>query len=195
MSAFDFDEFPALETPRLRLRQIVEEDRGAWLAAYNSPGVIDWLIEMEEPPSEDDMAGSIFWSHRVMRKWEGLRWALTLKPYDRLIGTCGFHNYRQKHRSAEIGYELHSGYWRRGLMSEAVAAVVRFCFEQVELHRLWAEVTEGNVASAALLTNMGFQLEGTRRECNFWRGGYHSLWQYSLLAHEYRAWVEAERET
>ena len=102
-----------------------------------------------------------------------------------MIGSCGFHDYKPSHRSAEIGYELHHDYWRKGIMTEAVSELLRFCFNDLNLHRVSANVTVGNEASAGLLKSLGFTHEGTWRDCVFWRGAFHSLWQFGLLEGEY----------
>lgn len=78
-------------------------------------------------------------------------------------------------------------------MSEAVGALVQFCFDQLAVHRIEANVTCGNEASAALLRSLGFQLEGTWRERVYWKGAFHSLWQFGLLEPEYRARMELAR--
>ena len=193
MAAFDFNEIPVLETARLRLRRISRADCDDWLAVFQSPGVIDWLSDFQQVPRPADIQGIVDWADAVFAAKTGIRWALTLKPDDRLIGTCGFHEYLQTHHCAGIGYELHSDYWRRGLMSEAVGAVVRFCFESLSLHRLAADTTEGNAASAALLQKLGFALEGVLRERVYLRGEHHNLWLFSLLEPEYRELVRAGR--
>ena len=192
MAEFDFAGAPTLETDRLRLRRITRDDHDDWLAVWHSPGALDYLIEFEGAP-QDDVAGEIIaWAERIARQGSGLRWAIALKPMDRMIGSCGFHLYERRHRRAEIGYELHSDYWRRGIMSEAIAEVLRFCFDRLGLHRVEADVVEGNAASAALLKKMGFKLEGVWRERARNRGAFHSLWQFGLLEPEYRARIKAD---
>ncbi len=193
VAAFDFSEIPPLETARLRLRRIHTSDCVDWLAVFNSPGVVNWLTDFEGSPRREVIQGFIDWAGAIFAAQTGIRWALTRKPDDRLIGTCGFHLYEPKHRYAEIGYELHADYWRRGLMSEALAAVMRFCFDRLRLHRLEADTTEGNAASAALLQKLGFSLDGVLRERVFWRGGHHNLWLFSLLEPEYRRLIAAGR--
>ncbi len=178
---------PRLETERLCLRRIIASDQGDWLAVWHSPGALDYLIDFDGKP-QGAVAREIFdWADRIVRERSGIRWAITLKPDDRMIGSCGFHLYDRRHRRVEIGYELHSDFWRQGIMSEAAEAVVQFCFERLDLHRVEADVVEGNVASAALLKKVGFTLEGIWRDRVFKRGAFHSLWQFGLLAPEFRA--------
>ncbi len=187
MAEFDFAVVPTLETERLRLRRIRVDDRADWLAVFNSPGTIDYLIDFEEAPLDEVMDEIVEWADRIFEQKSGIRWAITLKPGDRMIGSCGFHLYDPRNQRVEIGYELHSNYWRQGIMSEAVGAVLDFCFLQLGLHRVEADVTEGNVASAALLKRAGFALEGVWRERICWRGGFQSMWQYGMLEQEFRS--------
>ena len=187
MARFDFAETPMLDTDRLVLRRIEYADRQDWFAAFCSPGALDYLIDFERAPREEDMDGIVEWAERIFVSKTGIRWAITLKPSHQMIGSCGFHLYDGRNQKLEIGYELHSAYWRRGIMTEAVAAVLQFCFERLEAHRVEADVTEGNVASAALLKKLGFTLEGIWRERLHWRGSFRSMWQFGLLAPEYRA--------
>ena len=71
-------------------------------------------------------------------------------------------------------------------MTEALGEVLRFCFDCLMIHRVEADVTVGNAASAALLRKLGFVLEGEWRERVYSRGAYHSMWQFGLLEPEYR---------
>ncbi len=186
LTRFNFDAAPTIATERLLLRRISEDDRSAWLEVWNSPGVLDYLVDMDWAPRAEVADEIIAWAERIVKEASGIRWAITLRPADKMIGSCGFHLYSGRHRRAEVGYELHSAYWRRGIMSEALAAVLTFCFERLDLHRVEADVVEGNAASAALLHKAGFTLEGAWRDRVRKRGVFHTLWQFSLLAPEYR---------
>ena len=187
MTPFDFSEVPTITTDRLLLRRISERDRSDWLSVFNSPGTLDYLIDFERAPRDNVMVEIIDWAERIFRERSGIRWAITIKPQTTMIGSCGFHRFDPNSRRAEIGYELHSAYRRRGIMAEALTALLAFCFDRLCLHRVEADVTEGNLASAALLKKLGCTLEGVWRERERWRGGYQSMWQFGLLAPEYRA--------
>jgi ribosomal-protein-alanine N-acetyltransferase len=184
---FQFNEAPVIETERLTLRRISADDLGDWMAVWRSPGVLDYLIDFESLPQEDMGREIIEWAVRIFVEASGIRWALTLKPNKRMIGSCGFHLFDRRHQRVEIGYELHSDYWRQGIMSEAVRAVLVFCFDRLAVHRVEADVVEGNAASAALLKKAGFTLEGIWRDRVYKRGVYQSLWQFGILKPEFHA--------
>jgi len=62
--------------------------------------------------------------------------------------------------SATLGYWLGEDFWGRGIMTEAVAVLSDFCFENFPLRRISAEVFANNPASARVLEKAGFVSEG-----------------------------------
>lgn len=185
MSVFDFETFPTLETERLKLHRITLDDTQAWLAVWNNPDVLRYLIDFETTPDEAEVKSIIEWADSIFSRKTGIRWAITQKSDDTMIGSCGFHLYNKTNRWAEIGYELHYKHWRKGIMSDAVSELLRFCFDELQLHRVEANITVGNDGSAGLLSHLGFMLEGTWRDKVYWQGQFRSLWQFGLLESEY----------
>jgi ribosomal-protein-alanine N-acetyltransferase len=77
------------------------------------------------------------------------------------VGGIGVHPGQDVHRhTATMGYWLGEQFWGRGIMTEAVAAVTDFCFDNFPLRRISAEVFSSNPASARVLEKAGFSLEG-----------------------------------
>src|SRR5262249_2577490 len=77
------------------------------------------------------------------------------------VGGIGVHPGEDVHRhTATIGYWLVEEFWGRGIMTEAVIAVTDFCFKNLPLRRISAEVFANNPASARVFENAGFILEG-----------------------------------
>lgn len=106
-----FHAFPELETERLRLRRILPEDAEAWLAVWDHPDVMRYLIDFDQGTTDlADVNEIIDWADGIFSRQTGMRWAITLKPDDRMIGSCGYHLYSSANRCAEIGYELHYDY-------------------------------------------------------------------------------------
>ena len=96
MADFDFAEVPTLATDRLLLRRISARDHEAWREVFNSPSLLDYLIGFEGAPRAEMMCEIVDWADRILREKTGIRWALTLKPSDLMIGSCGFHLYDAK---------------------------------------------------------------------------------------------------
>lgn len=179
-----FTPFPQLETVRLCLRQMTQADAADHFALYSQPQVTagHGSLPYRDIAQSEEL---ISWYEQAIAERRAFRWAITRRDEDRLIGTCGFHHIRPPHFRAEIGYELHPDYWRCGIGSEAVAAMVRFGFEKMGLHRIEAVVDPANQASAALLRKVGFQEEGYLRERFYDNGRFVDDWFFSLLKPEW----------
>lgn len=170
MSAPDcFTTFPRLETPRLVLRQIQSSDAAAIFATFSDPAVMRFY---GDPPhttladTQDLISRQQGWYARR----EGIRWGITRRGEDVVIGSCGLFRFDETFRTAETGYELRRDLWRQGIMREAMTALLGYAFRATDLHRVEAVVNGGNDASAALLVALGFRHEGTLRE-RFWFAG------------------------
>ena len=82
------------------------------------------------------------------------------KSTDKHIGWCGFHTWYTDHFRAEIGYTLDSDFHNKGLMTEALDAVLNYGFQKMRLRRVEALVGTDNLPSKSLLRKFGFQYEG-----------------------------------
>ncbi|AWH85465.1 N-acetyltransferase [Flavobacterium album] len=103
------------------------------------------------------------------------------------IGGCGYHTWVPLHRRAEIGYDLkHEEYKRKGLMTEAVAAVLDYGFKRMGLHRVEAIAADYNEPSIRIINKFGFTFEGTLRGHYNVEGVMEDSVMYSLLEHEYK---------
>jgi len=82
----------------------------------------------------------------------------------RAVGGMGIHPREDVHsHTATLGYWLVEDFWGRGIMTDAVAALIDFCFENFPLRRISAEVFANNPASARVLEKAGFVFEGRLR--------------------------------
>jgi [ribosomal protein S5]-alanine N-acetyltransferase len=80
-------------------------------------------------------------------------------------GTIGIHPQTDVYReNAELGYWLGEKYWGKGIVTEAVHAVVHHAFEQYPIHRIYAQVFEHNKASIRVLEKCKFTHEATLRK-------------------------------
>ena len=131
--------------------------------------------------SLEDALEEIAWYDSILEEGTGVRWGITLTGQDEVIGSCGFLNVSAKHQRAEIGFELSSNHWGRGIAGEALRAVVHHGFSQLGFHRIEALVEPANTASQQLLERVGFTREGLLRGYEFTRGKYDDLYMYSLL--------------
>ncbi|WNS75753.1 GNAT family protein [Bacillus sp. DTU_2020_1000418_1_SI_GHA_SEK_038] len=172
--------FPILETERLILREVVPGD-AACLLTYLSDIEVMKYFGMEPFQSEDDAIEEIQWYKEIFEENTGIRWGITLKEKDEVIGSCGFLNMSIKHSRAEIGAELSKDYWRKGIMSEALAAIIAYGFSHLNLMRIQALIEPPNIPSIKLFESSGFQREGLLRKYENTCGKFDDLYMYSLL--------------
>ena len=104
-----------------------------------------------------------------------------------VIGTIGLMNMSRMHRSAEVGYSLHRKYWNRGLMTEALIAMLRYCFHDLRFNRIEAQHEAENPASGAVMRHAGMHHEGTLKQRIYNKGKFHDMELYSILKEEFHA--------
>jgi [ribosomal protein S5]-alanine N-acetyltransferase len=78
-------------------------------------------------------------------------------------GFAGLIEIRIGRSAVDFCYVLARRWWRQGLMSEAVAAVVQWALAQPMIYRVWATCDVENVASPRLLERVGMEREGVPR--------------------------------
>ena len=179
---------PTIELDGARLRPILPPDADALHAYLRDPAVTELT---GYPVVSEPLVATII--DRSMRRWaagELGKWAVALGDDDRLIGTCGFNESSPVHRWAELAYDLAQAHWGRGLMRQAVAAVLEWTFRQDQVDRVHAFVRVDNTRSERLLQRSGFVREGCLRSYRVCRGEAHDFYVYSLLRSD---WVAAQQ--
>ena len=92
---------------------------------------------------------------------------------------------QQENRSAEVGYSLSRAYWNRGLMTEALREMLRFCFDTLCLNRVEAQYETDNPASGAVMRHAGMRREGLLRQRIYNKGRYVDVELYAILRSDY----------
>jgi len=122
----------------------------------------------------------------VLRQLDGYaeasscRWALA-DARDSLVGTCGFSNWSLPHSHAELVYDLHPGFWGRGLMRGAVRNVLDWASGTAGCNRVHVLVMTSNAAPIRLLESFSFVREGSLRQYRVARGVARDFYMYALL--------------
>jgi ribosomal-protein-alanine N-acetyltransferase len=177
--------FPILETARLRLRKPQKND-AQWLLAVTQDENVMRYYGMEAFPSEQEALHAINDFNDQYKEAGGIRWIITIKPQDDYVGDIGF-GYIRRHARADLGFKLAQEYWRQGIVTEAMDAVIAYGIEAMEVNRFEAVADPRNVACVGLLEQYGFRKEGLLREYEFEKGAFVDLLMYSLLSREWNA--------
>ena len=115
------------------------------------------------------------------------QWGIAHQATGSIVGTCTLLHVNLVHRRGEIGFALGRPHWGQGLARDAVAALMAFAFEHLDLHRLEADVDPHNARSLQLLEGLGFQREGYLRERYHLNGGLQDTVLLGLLRPEWKA--------
>ncbi|MCR8656232.1 GNAT family N-acetyltransferase [Paenibacillus endoradicis] len=177
--------FPILETDRLVLRQLNQEDSQVLFEYFSLGEVIKYydLDSFNEIKQAEQLIHN--WNQRYENN-QGIRWGITLKSENRLIGTCGFHNWMKEHYKAEIGYELNPKYWCNGIMTEAINEILEYGFEELELNRIEAFIDPENISSRKLLEKTGLKEEGLLKEVFYEKSQFVDAIIFAILKKNYK---------
>lgn len=173
---------PVIETERLILRMWSKKDA-------------DDLYGYARNPNVGPVAGWKPHGSRAESKYiivnvflQKMSWAITEKVTGRVIGSIGFIDdvTRPGINSKELGYSLAEEFWGRGLMTEAVAAVIKYAFEELSLDVLAITTRTDNGRSRRVIEKCGFTYEGThRRAYRIYDGSVYDILCFSMLREEY----------
>ena len=97
-------------------------------------------------------------------------------------------------QSASLGYWIGRPHARQGYMSEALALVLEFGFEQLGLHRIEAACLPHNAASRALLLKTGFSEEGHARQYLRINGAWQDHLLFAMLRSDTRPDVSVGKD-
>lgn len=175
--------FP-LRTDRLAIRFFEETDAADLLRVFSRPDVARFLLE--EPWTAAQTADRL--AKRIPRRSlheEPHSLALLIKDADgRFVGDLALWLTDVEHRIAEIGWVIDPEQSGHGYATEAVSALLRVAFTQLDVHRVSAEMDARNHASAALARRVGFRLEGHMLEDFPSKGEITDTLRFGMLARD-----------
>lgn len=153
-----------LETERLTLRAPIHSDFRTWAKLrYDSA---DFLTKWEPVWAADHLTrksftNRVYWAQRSINADTAVPLFLERRSDGALLGAITLDNIRRgPAQTGTLGYWIGHHYARQGYMSEAIAAMVHFAFERMDLSRLEAACLPENKPSRGLLERAGFKYEG-----------------------------------
>lgn len=148
--------FPGIKTKHLILRRLLPEDRKAVFILRNDEQV-NRFIRRNIMSSETEAAAFIekIWSNGD--RGPDVFWAICLNTRPDLIGTICLWNFSKDRKLAELGYEMFPAFQGRGLMSEAVKAVLDYGFKERKLTTIEAYTHKDNLRSRKMLAKCLFR--------------------------------------
>lgn len=168
-----------LKTESLLLRKIGQVDLVNIFSGLSDPKVIKHygvsFSTVEETKEQ------LRWYEELENTGTGMWWAICSADNTVFYGAAGYNNLRAEHRKAELGFWLLPQHWGKGLVQEAVSAILHHGYHQMGLHRVEALVETGNTKSSKALEKLGFEKEGVMRDYEIKNGSFISVALYAKL--------------
>ena len=177
------DKFPTLVTRQLRLRQFEAHDAAGLHACFGDQEAMRfWNSPACKTIAETEK--TLRWLSKTSNPYDHLAWAVCKKSSDQCIGMVNYHHRDARNRRLELGYIIAPKHQRKGYAAEIVRAVIRYCVDKLDVHRVEALIHPDNVASTRLIEGLGFCCEGGPLK-DYWRVGdkYVSVMIYALINH------------
>ncbi|MCU0642107.1 MAG: GNAT family N-acetyltransferase [archaeon] len=179
-----------LETKRLILRPVTAKDAKDLAESLNNLNISKWIVPMPYPYKLKDAK---YWINKQLKEHKekertDYTFVIELKPNKRLIGAVGIFGFDSKKVKGELGYWLDQNHWQKGIMSEAVEAVISFGFNKLKLKKILIPAFAGNPGSNAIAKKFGFTIEGKMRQHAHCKatGKIHDENIWGLLRSEWR---------
>lgn len=174
--------FPTLNTERLLLRQIQQDDIQNIFNGLSNPNVIKYYgISFDSLEATKEQ---MTWFKNLEETETGIWWGICSHDNKIFYGAGGFNELSKEHKKAEIGFWLLPDFWRKGFMQEAFPLICNYGFEKLNLNRIEGFVDSENTNCKKAIEKMNFKLEGTMRECEIKDGRYLNVDIYSKLQND-----------
>lgn len=167
---------------RVSVRPVAAPDLRQLRAWEQAPEVARWLattasaLDARESPDQE--------YERLLRTPRIKLLAIQTEEYG-LVGLVRLHDLDLTHRNAQVRLFVASEHQGHGYGGDALCAVVRFCFEELGLHRLGLVVRADHPYAQGLYARLGFRVEGRERDAAWSEGHWVDFVRMGLLANEW----------
>ena len=171
-----------ITTSRLTLRPITIDDLASTHTlhslpetdAYNALGIPENIAATQEVITP--------WiAHNQLETITKYTFAILRQSDQQFIGLYGLNIGSPKYQRAEIWYKIHRDYWNNGYATEATQAILDFCFDSLQLHRVTAGCAVENTGSYKVLEKVGMTREGRCRQILPLSTGWADNYEYAIL--------------
>jgi len=177
--------FPIIDLGDYVLREQQDKDVENFFRYYTDPEVNKYILT-EVPQTLEDARRELYYWRNVFYNNDGIYFAIASKHDDQMIGSIGFSGQNNYHSRMELSYDMAKEFWRKGIMSKAIDALLEYGFATMNMNRIEAVSSIYNEGSIRLLEKCGFKYEGCLRQHRFHRGKYVDVYVFSFLKEEFQ---------
>lgn len=179
-----------LETERLVLRRFTEADADGFFQNVTSDSGVNRYLTWPLHESVED-------TKKLLEDWvvryenpERYCWAIVLKDTGVVIGTIAAPTVKNRIEAVEVTYCIGNKWWGHGFVPEALRAVMKYMFEEVQVNRIEAGFDSNNPNSGRVMEKAGMQKEGILRQAGKNNQGLFDLVFYGILRED---WIVSQR--
>lgn len=176
---------PTLDTARLILRPFTLRDAPRVQMLAGAREIAEMTGNIPHPYPDGAAEEWIGGHANEWRRGDAAIFAIVQRATNELIGAISLTIHPQ-HQRAELGYWLGVPFWNQGYTTEAARAVLRFAFETLKLHRVYATHVARNPASGRVMQKSDMTYEGTLRQHFLRWDRFEDLVYYGILASEWQ---------
>ena len=157
---------------------------------------LDFLYQLENDESVWEISNTITpYSHYILKKYlenshkdifevKQLRLIISTLTDEKAIGCIDLYDYDPKHKRVGLGIIIFSEKQKqKGYAYEATKMLCDYAVESLDVHQIYASITEGNTASIKLFEKVGFIKTGTKKDWIYTQGSYKNELHYQLINH------------
>jgi RimJ/RimL family protein N-acetyltransferase len=169
-----------LEGLHTGLRAIERSDLATLLAWRNKPELRRYFREYRELSDADQER----WYDNIILRDPSVRmFSIVERANGRLLGACGLCYINWVDRSADLSIYLGADdlYIDEKFAPDAARRLIRYGFEELGLHRVWAEIYSIDEKKQKFFADLGFSLDGRHRQTHWTEGQWVDSLFYGLL--------------
>ncbi len=172
-----------IEYEDITLRAIEESDLELLREMINDPEIESMTCGYSYPVSVYQQRK---WFESLANRSDELRLIIDTKEHG-AIGTVMLTDIDWKNRTAESHWKIANriDVRRKGYGTRAVKALIKYAFNELNMHCVYCKVIECNIASQKIVEKIGFKREGILRERIYKNGNYHDVIVWSILKDEF----------
>ena len=185
--------FCQLETKRLLLRQLREDDLPHSVKMLDNKRLVEYMNGIPHPYTMDDANWYLNDRRQKTQKGEVCLWAICLRDSNLAPGTSTYignievNDIDTENSRGNVGYWIAESQWNNGYASEALAAVFTYVFGNTSIHKLTAYYTTKNVGSGKVMEKCGMKREGLLKQHEKRHGAFLDVALYGILRSEWAA--------
>jgi len=170
----------ALTGNNVQLRALEPDDLDFLYAVEND--ITFWEISSTQTPySKNILKQYLANAHQDIYEAKQLRLVIKDKTSNKSVGLIDLFDFNPQHKRAGIGILILENEQQKGFASEALGLLTVYCFDTLNLHQLFANITTDNKKSINLFKKHNFRKVGIKKEWIFTEGKFKDEVLYQLL--------------